>query len=320
MRARDVHERRERVTIIVGMPVEDDALEPTLRAYFERFESPLVLSVGNAVKIGPPEQLDRYTVDYKLHHDTGSQTVYFSVWIAADVPVTVLLVFVRERMKLLETVRSRFEHATTTPGESELRMSDADIARVVHAYVDALLPPKHREQLELEARKLGAVLVLRDRAYADRRRLAAMEKRPIAFIVHDSRDKDAVARPLWRALMQRFVGERIWFDETELRVGSRLRERIELGLKECDTCILVISKNFVANAGWTREEFNSVFSRELLEKRDLILPVWVDVTKEDVFQYSPILANRMAAIWTDAEAAATALEPSIAHGRRAPSA
>ncbi len=60
-------------------------------------------------------------------------------------------------------------------------------------------------------------------------------------------------------------------------------------------------KEFLANDGWTKSEFDSVFAREILERRDVILPVWHDVTVQEVYQYSPTLANRFAINWAEGE-------------------
>lgn len=59
---------------------------------------------------------------------------------------------------------------------------------------------------------------------ADRARL----ERPLAFIAHDSRDKDAIARPIAVGLARLMCP--VWFDEFSLRVSDRLRESIERGL------------------------------------------------------------------------------------------
>ena len=123
---------------------------------------------------------------------------------------------------------------------------------------------------------------------------SALEK-PVAFICHDTRDKDAVARPIALGLQKRMCW--VWFDEYSLNVGDSLRESIERGIKECKRCILIISKNFLGNSGWTKREFDSIFTRELLEKKSLVLPVWHDVTAEVVYEYSPSLLNVYALNW-----------------------
>jgi hypothetical protein len=89
----------------------------------------------------------------------------------------------------------------------------------------------------------------------------------------------------------------VWYDEFSLGVGDHLRESIEKGLKQAQKCVLILSPRFLANKGWTKVEFNSVFSREVIQRRNIILPVWAGVTKEKVLAYSPSLANRVAVNW-----------------------
>ena len=89
----------------------------------------------------------------------------------------------------------------------------------------------------------------------------------------------------------------VWYDEFSLKVGDNLRESIEKGLKECKKCILILSQNFIANNGWTKKEFDSIFTREIVEEKKLVLPVWYKVTKECVYDYSPSLLNVKGADW-----------------------
>ena len=82
-----------------------------------------------------------------------------------------------------------------------------------------------------------------------------------------------------------------------LKVGDNLRRNVEKGLKECKRCVLIITKNFLTNDGWTKREFDSIFTRELIERNSVILPVWHEVSPQDVYQYSPSLADRLAVKW-----------------------
>jgi len=125
---------------------------------------------------------------------------------------------------------------------------------------------------------------------------SVMEK-PLAFISHDYRDKETIAMPL--ALKLSGLGVPVWFDEFSLKLGDSLRESIEKGIKETDFCILILSKNFLTNEGWTKIEFNSVFSKEIIEKKKVMLPIWHDVSKEEVYDYSPSLLDRLAAHWSE---------------------
>ena len=121
-------------------------------------------------------------------------------------------------------------------------------------------------------------------------------EKPRAFISHDSRDNTSIAEPIALQL-QKFMCP-VWYDQYSLRVGDSLRESIERGLKECSKCILVLTPNFLSNKGWSKREYDSIFTREVVEKQRVILPVWHEISAEDVYNYSPILADRVAVQWS----------------------
>jgi len=116
-------------------------------------------------------------------------------------------------------------------------------------------------------------------------------EKPLAFISHDSRDKEELVRELAQELSRLMCP--VWYDEYSLRVGASLRKSIETGLKETRNCIVVLSPNFLSNEGWGKAEFDSVFTREILEKQNVMLPVWHNVTVEQVYEYSPRLADKV---------------------------
>jgi len=66
-----------------------------------------------------------------------------------------------------------------------------------------------------------------------------------------------------------------------------------VGLKETRNCIVVLSPNFLSNKGWGKAEFGSIFTREILEKQNVMLPVWHNVTVDQVYDYSPRLADKV---------------------------
>ena len=153
----------------------------------------------------------------------------------------------------------------------------------------------------------GILVRFRGSQYAAVRSAA---EHPLAFISHDSRVKEEVARPLAIALSKLMCP--VWYDEFSLKVGESLRESIEKGIKECKKCVLILSPQFFANRGWTKVEFNSIFTREILQQQQYILPVWHGVSKEEVFEYCPSLVDKLAAIWSgNAEAVARKLLPVI---------
>lgn len=155
-------------------------------------------------------------------------------------------------------------------------------------YIDELLGEAGRSQINQMGLDKGFFIIVRDMEYALKR--SELEK-PLAFISHDSRDKDDLVRQLAHELSKLMCP--VWYDEFSLNVGDSLRASIESGLKETRKCIVVLSPNFLSNDGWGKAEFDSVYTREILEKDNVILPVWHNVTVDDVYQYSPRLADKV---------------------------
>lgn len=110
------------------------------------------------------------------------------------------------------------------------------------------------------------------------------------FISHASEDKDSFVRPLAEELS--FKGVSVWYDEFTLTVGSSLRRSIEKGLIASRHGIVVLSPDFFKKE-WPQKELDGLNALED-EVRTVILPIWHKVTKVDVLQYSPILADRVA--------------------------
>lgn len=110
------------------------------------------------------------------------------------------------------------------------------------------------------------------------------------FISHASEDKDGFVRGLAEALQAR--GARVWYDEFALRVGDSLREKIDQGLANSRFGVVVLSKHFFSKE-WPQKELNGLFSREV-EGVARILPIWHEISKDEVASYSPMLADKVA--------------------------
>lgn len=163
----------------------------------------------------------------------------------------------------------------------------------VYIYTEWRLTAEELTRLDSFGKASSLMLTIRGADYVTNK---ARLETPLAFLSHDSRDKEDVAVHIALGLEKLMC--RVWYDEFSLKVGDHLRESIEKGLKEARKCILVISPNFISNPGWTRAEFDSIFTRELIERTSVILPVWYKVTQHDVYRYSPSLANRFALDWS----------------------
>jgi hypothetical protein len=113
-----------------------------------------------------------------------------------------------------------------------------------------------------------------------------------AFISHATEDKDNLVRPLAHALTN--LGSRIWYDEFELKVGDSLRQSIDKGLVNSRYGIVVLSPSFFAK-NWPQYELNGLTAREIAGRK-VILPVWHNITKDDLLAYSPPLADKVAVV------------------------
>jgi hypothetical protein len=115
------------------------------------------------------------------------------------------------------------------------------------------------------------------------------------FISHASEDKDSVARPL--AELLKHAGLEVWFDEFALKLGDNLRRSIDHGLTHSRYGVVVLSPAFFAKE-WPQKELDGLVARES-GRRKVVLPVWHNVTREDVERFSPILAGRVAVSTSD---------------------
>jgi len=110
------------------------------------------------------------------------------------------------------------------------------------------------------------------------------------FISHAWEDKETVAKPLADALIAK--GAKVWLDKYAMQVGDSLRQSIDDGLVHSRYGIVVLSEIYFKKF-WTGKELNGLFAKQE-EGRKVILPVWHNVSKDTVKQYSPILADMVA--------------------------
>ena len=109
-------------------------------------------------------------------------------------------------------------------------------------------------------------------------------------ISHASEDKEDLVRPLAVALES--LGVHVWYDEFTLKVGDSLRRSIDSGLSNSRFGTVVLSSSFFQK-NWTQYELDGMTAREM-DGRKMILPIWHKVTKNEVLQFSPTLADKIA--------------------------
>ena len=167
------------------------------------------------------------------------------------------------------------------------RLSSFIFTKVVYLYIEQTIDDNIKEIITEIGDHYGLHIRIRDLKYVNE---CIKLSKPVAFISHDSRDKDVFVRELAKLLNT--LLHPVWYDEFSLNVGDSLRENIERGLKDSKKCILILSPNFLSNNGWGKAEFDSIYTREIIEHKNIILPIWHNVGQREVYAYSPRLADR----------------------------
>ena len=125
-----------------------------------------------------------------------------------------------------------------------------------------------------------------------------------AFISHASEDKEAFVRPFASELAKEM---RVWYDEFSLKLGDRLSESIDRGLRSSRYGVVVLSHAFFAKR-WPAAELSALVTRANNSGKPVIIPIWHGVNRQDVESYSPLLADLVAVTSTaDVPAVARAI-------------
>ena len=109
------------------------------------------------------------------------------------------------------------------------------------------------------------------------------------FICHAGEDKREVAIPLYEALTAQ--GVKAWMD-INLHIGDSLRRKIDQGLARSKFGIVIFSPSFFAKE-WPQYELDGLVTRALASKQ-AILPIWHNVTEEQMIDNVPSLADKVA--------------------------
>lgn len=110
------------------------------------------------------------------------------------------------------------------------------------------------------------------------------------FISHASEDKEEFVRPLANALISQ--GLKVWYDEMTLRIGDSLRQKIDKGLANSRVGLVILSPSFIKK-GWTNYELDGIVTRTISGEQ-VLLPIWHNITKQQVVDFSPSLADKVA--------------------------
>ncbi len=117
------------------------------------------------------------------------------------------------------------------------------------------------------------------------------------FISHAWEDKEDFVDELVKEM--RNCDLKVWYDTDKLKWGDSMREKIDKGLSRSKYGVVVLSPNYISeNKYWTKAELNALFQVETINGKT-ILPIWHQLTKKQVTEYSPIIADRKALTTAD---------------------
>jgi hypothetical protein len=109
------------------------------------------------------------------------------------------------------------------------------------------------------------------------------------FISHASEDKDLFVRPLVDELDR--LGITVFYDERAISAGDSLRQKIDEGLATAKYSVVVLSSLFFTKS-WAIGELNALINLQM-QGKTFIIPVWHNITKEEVSQHSPLIADKL---------------------------
>jgi uncharacterized protein YjbI with pentapeptide repeats len=92
------------------------------------------------------------------------------------------------------------------------------------------------------------------------------------FISYSSKDHDFVER-LHADLLAK--GVRCWFDNKDLKIGDKIRDRISEAIRVHDKLMLVLSEQSI-DSDWVEGEVEAALERERTEKRAVLFPIRLD--------------------------------------------
>lgn len=111
------------------------------------------------------------------------------------------------------------------------------------------------------------------------------------FISYVQSDSLEYVDKLEQALKQKNV--EVWRDKSDMIIGQSMTQVIENGLVKSKLAIVVLSPNYLCKY-WTNFELDGIFSKQGLTGKQMILPIWNNVSAEDIAKKRPSLANLLA--------------------------
>ncbi len=109
------------------------------------------------------------------------------------------------------------------------------------------------------------------------------------FISHSKTVKESIAIPITQWLSR--IGFSPWIDRQMILSGDYIYANIKKALSEVKYGIAIIDFSYLHN-NWTMQELELLHQRELIEKKNFIIPIFVSIDKMDIYNIIPWLEGR----------------------------
>ncbi|MCK4744355.1 MAG: toll/interleukin-1 receptor domain-containing protein [Sulfuriflexus sp.] len=263
----------------------------TVRDYYESDNRDI--SAQNALSIYSPQGIEiGHTISVKVHPMVEAHSKYISIYSGKEVAFEALIKHLENEIiracdiNGLMGQKESADMEISINGGDVVSAKDLVFSKKTILYVDCELSDDRKNLLKSHGESQGLRIEVRDTSYADER---SKKERPLAFISHSKNDSRDFSIKLANELSR--LGCPVWFDEYSLNIGDSLVESIDAGLKVTDKCIFVLSPEFLANEGWCKYEFKAASMKQIFEKKNIMLPIWHGIRKEDVYEYSAALVD-----------------------------
>ena len=269
---------------------------PNLYNYFDNDFVGFRLDRIITLEFSRNNEIEKIEINERVIDDLKGGTRFFIYYIPNSKSTAYIVQYFIRNVDKYRNEVSEYKTNTRYPTDILLGDNQTVYSNQIYFYTECMISKEDLEILHSEANKMNLHIVIRNEMYKNKR--IELDS-PMAFISHDSKDKDLIARPIAESLSQRLCT--VWYDEFSLKIGDSLRESIEEGIKKAKKCVLILTPNFLNNPGWGKKEFNSIFTREMIFEQKIILPIWYNVSPKDVYNYSPSLADTFALNWPENE-------------------
>lgn len=112
------------------------------------------------------------------------------------------------------------------------------------------------------------------------------------FVSHAWEDKESFVDEFVQALRERDL--KVWYDTSKMKWGDSMRAKIDEGLRHSRFGVAVLSPDYISEGKyWTKAELDGLFQLESINGK-MLLPIWHNLTKKQVMDFSPIIAGKLA--------------------------